>query len=170
MKVICSFCRKTIREAGAGATALDVSHGMCPPCGEYFERLWGGMPLGEYLDQLPKPVLVVNGDGRLVAANQRLAALAGRERAELRGLLGGEAMACVHSRLPEGCGKTVHCRDCTIRNTVTRVSTSGAPVRHVPAYLQTKQGRVPMTISARLVGEYVEVTVEEARPAEPVAA
>lgn len=170
MKVICSFCRKTIRPAERGDSALDVSHGMCGPCGDYFERLWGGMPLGEYLDHLPKPVLVVNGDGRAVALNQRMAAMLGRDRAALRGLLGGEAMACVHSRLPEGCGKTVHCRECTIRNTVGRVARTRRAVQDVPAYLTTQAGRVPMVISARPVGECVEVTVEEAKAAEPVAA
>jgi PAS domain-containing protein len=170
MKLICSYCRKTIREAPARGSVVDVSHGMCPACADYFERLWGGMPLAEYLDLLPKPVLVVNGDGRLVAANQRVAELCGRARADLRGLLGGEALACVHSRLPEGCGKTVHCRECTIRNTVTRVTETRRPAHGVPAYLQTSAGRVPLTISARNVGDYVEVTVDDVQPAEPVAA
>lgn len=170
MKLICSFCRKTIREPQRGASAADVSHGMCPPCGDYFERLWGGMPLGEYLDHLPRPVLVVNGDGRAVALNQRMASLLKRDRRELRGLLGGEAMACVHSRLPEGCGKTVHCRECTIRNAVTEVGETKRPAVNVPAYLKTAQGRLDLVISARPVGDCVEVTIEDLQPAQTAAA
>jgi PAS domain-containing protein len=164
MRVICSYCRKVIRE-DPQAAATQVSHGMCPECDAYFEKLWGGMRLGEYLDLLPRPVLVVDADGRVVAGNTRLAETVGRRREELRGLLGGEAMACAHSRLPEGCGKTVHCRECTIRRAVTKVSETHRPIAHAPAWLQTASGRMSLTISARPVDDFVEVTVEEMRPA-----
>jgi PAS domain-containing protein len=164
--LVCSYGRKTIRDE-RGGPACDVSHGMCPSCADHFERLWKGMPLSEYLDTLPQPVLVVNGDGCVVAANQKLAALFGRDRVELRGLRGGEAMACVHSRLPEGCGKTVHCRECTIRRAVAKVAKTGVAQKRVPAYLQTKDGRVDLRISAKARDGLVHVTVEEARPAQP---
>ncbi|WP_248358300.1 PAS domain-containing protein [Anaeromyxobacter oryzae] len=164
MRVICSYCRTVIRDA-PGAAATDVSHGMCRACDAYFERLWGGMRLGEYLDLLPKPVLVVDADGRVVAGNARLAQALGRSGHELRGLLGGEAMACVHSRLPEGCGKTVHCRECTIRRAVTKVSETQRPIANAPAWLKTDAGRVDLSISARPLEDFVEVTIEEMRPA-----
>ena len=166
--LVCSYCRKTIRQA-PGSPAGDVSHGMCPECGDHFERLWKGMSLSDYLDGLPQAIIVVNGDGRVVAANQKLAALFGKEKAELRGLLGGEAFACVHSRLPEGCGKTIHCRDCTIRRAVTRVAGTGVARERIPAYLDTKDGRVHLRISVTPRKGLVRVTVEELkRPAPKV--
>jgi PAS domain-containing protein len=160
LRVICSFCRKVIKDA-KGAPATAVSHGMCPQCGEYFERLWGGMPLGDYLDLLPRPVLIVDGEGRLVAANRRIAEAVCRDKKELRGLLAGEAMACVHSRLPEGCGKTTHCRDCAIRQVVLDVVKTAKPVTRRAAWVQKDEGRVPLCISARPVQNFVEVTIEE---------
>lgn len=160
MRVVCSYCRQVIREAPRSG-ACEVSHGMCARCGEYFARLWGGMELSEYLDTLPCPVIVVNGDGRVVAANQKIATLFGRERAELRGLLGGEAMACVYSRLPEGCGRTLHCRECTIRRAVTQVAGTGGRLQRVPAYLDTDGGRVSLRISVRDDAGLVHVLVEE---------
>jgi PAS domain-containing protein len=163
--VICAYCRKTIRDA-RGGRACDVSHGMCPSCADHYERLWKGMPLSEYLDTIPQPVVVVNGDGCVVAANQKLAALFGREKVELRGLLGGEALACVHSLLPEGCGKTVHCRECTIRRAVQQVAKSGAPLEKVPAYLDTKDGRVSLRLSVKARDGLVRVLVEEMKPPE----
>lgn len=169
MLVVCSYCHAKIREDASGRS-FDVSHGMCLGCAEHFDRLWGGMSMSEYLDGLPQPVLVVNAEGRVVAANQRLATLFGRDRAEMRGLLGGEALACVHSRLPEGCGKTVHCRECTIRRAVTRVAETGKAQERIPAYLKTKEGRVDLCISVRAKDGLVRVLVDELRPAEDAVA
>lgn len=163
MRVVCSYCRKTIRDTPRSG-ACDVSHGMCPPCGEHFERLWGGMKLSEYLDTLGSPVLVVDGEGRVIAASREAARILGRERDELRGLLGGEALACVHSRLPEGCGRTVHCRECTIRRAVNQVAGTGRSLRRVPAYLDTDAGRVQLRIAVRDEGGLVHVVVEEMAP------
>ena len=165
MLVVCAYCRKTISDARGGS--CDVSHGMCQSCADHYEKLWKGMPLSEYLDTLPQPVIVVNGDGCVVAANQKLAAVFGRDKVELRGLAGGEAMACVHSLLPEGCGKTVHCRECTIRRAVQKVAKTGRALDKVPAYLETKNGRVNLRISVKAKDGLVRVTVEEMKPAEP---
>ncbi len=160
MQLVCSFCRKVIRE-DAGGPALDVSFGMCPACREHFERLWAGMSLSEYLDGLEQAVLVVTVDGRVVAANAKLAALFGREPRDMRGLLAGEAFACVHSRLPEGCGKTIHCRECTIRRAVNEVAETGVAQERIPAYLDTKEGRVPLRITVRAKDGLVKVVIEE---------
>jgi PAS domain-containing protein len=167
MHVVCSYCRRTLVDdpsAGEG-----TSHGMCPPCAEHFEALWRGMSLGEYLDELPDPVLVVNGDARVVAANARAADALGRPRGELRGLLAGEAFACARSRLPGGCGKAVHCRECTIRRSVEQVAQTGAAVDGAQAYLETDAGRQELRISVRASRGLVKVVVEDVRPAAPAA-
>ena len=166
MLVICAYCRKTISD-DRPRRACDVSHGMCPSCADHYERLWRGMPLSEYLDTIDRPVVMLNGDGAVVAANQRLASLFGREKADLRGLLGGEAFACVHSLLPEGCGKTIHCRECTVRRAVEQVAKTGEPLEKIPAYLDTKDGRVNLRISVNAKDGLVRVVVEEMKPGEP---
>jgi PAS domain-containing protein len=163
--VVCAYCRKTISDDRKGG-ACDVSHGMCPSCADHFERLWKGMPLSEYLETIDRPVIMVNGDGAVVAANQKIAALFGREKAELRGLLGGEAFACVHSLLPEGCGKSVHCRECTVRRAVESVTRTGKQLEKIPAYLDTKDGRVNLRISVKAKDGLVRVVVEEMKAAE----
>lgn len=148
MRVICSYCRRVIK-ADPHARVTDVSHGMCEPCGRYFERLWAGMPLGEYIDDLAHPVLLTDGDGRVLAMNAKLAELIGADRKACVGLTGGEAFACVHSRLPEGCGRTVHCRECAVRRTVETVARTGKAQENVPAYLDVEAGRIDLRISAR---------------------
>ncbi len=164
MRLVCSYCHKVIRH-DANSRVCDVSHGMCHVCADHFDRLWKGMSLSEYLDTLPEPVLVVTGDARVMAVNQRAAALSGRNRNRLHGLPAGEALACVHSRLPKGCGRTVHCRECTIRNGVLRVHETGKPLRHVPAWLKTKEGRVELRISVSKENGLVKVVIEDMKGA-----
>jgi PAS domain-containing protein len=161
VRVICSYCRRVIH-ADTQARITDVSHGMCEPCARHFERLWAGMPLGEYLDDLPSPVIVLDGEGRVIAMNQKLADLIGADRASVVGLLGGEALACVRSRLPEGCGRTIHCRDCAMRRAVEEVARTGLPRERVRAYVDRAEGRVHLLISARPVkAGVVQVRIEE---------
>jgi PAS domain-containing protein len=161
VRLVCSYCRTVIR-ADPEARVTDVSHGMCEPCARHFERLWAGMSLGEYLDDLSAPVIVLDGDGRVIAMNQRLADLIGADRTQARGLLGGEALACVRSRLPEGCGRTVHCRDCAMRRAVEEVARTGVARNRVVAYVDRPEGRVHLTLSARPVkAGIVEVRIDE---------
>lgn len=168
MRLVCSYCRQVIRH-DPGTSVKEVSHGMCHSCAEHFGKLWNGMSLSEYLDGLPDPVLVVDGDGRVVGLNERLALRLGRDGRDLRGLLAGEAFACSRSRLPEGCGKTVHCRECTIRLAVTHVRDTKRDLVRAPAWLQTKQGRVSLLISVRPEQGLVKVTVEEMKAPERAA-
>ena len=159
--MICSYCRRTIQD-DPKARITDVSHGMCPKCGDHFERLWAGMPVGEYLDELGSPVILLDGEGRVIAMNQKLADLIGIERARSSGLLGGEALACVRSRLPEGCGRTVHCRECAVRRAVETVSRTGKPQQRVLAYLDTDEGRIDLRVGAKPAkAGIVQVTIEE---------
>lgn len=161
MRVICSYCRRTIR-ADPRARITDVSHGMCEACGAHFARLWAGMPVGEYLDDLSQPVVLLDGEGRVIAMNAKLAKLIGADQDGVQGLTGGEAFACVHSRLPEGCGRTVHCRDCAVRRTVEAVARTGKAQERVPAYLDVEAGRIDLRVTAKPAkAGVVQVKIEE---------
>jgi hypothetical protein len=167
MLLVCCYCSRTIREDDASGAPGAVSHGICPPCAEHFERLWEGMTLSEYLDTLQHPTLVLGPDRRILAANREVAARFGPPRAAVPGALPGEALACARSRLPGGCGKTVHCRECTIRRSVEAVAEGGVTVERVPAYLDTGDGRVELRVSARPREGLVEVVVEKVPGAAP---
>lgn len=147
MRTVCAYCRKLLSETPADPDG--VSHGMCTSCERYFSRLWDGMSLGEYLEELPFPVAVVDADGRLAAANSRLGKLAGAATCSMAGITAGRALACARSRLPEGCGHTVHCRECAIRRTVNEVARTGEARTGVPAYLDTGAGVLELIVSVR---------------------
>lgn len=160
MKLICSYCRADL---GFKEPIHDdrVSHSMCEACFDYFERQWDGQLLGDYLDQFEVPVLVVTPEYRVVAANQRMADALGRSDRELFGLLGGEAVECVHARLPEGCGGTVHCKTCTIRLNVAATTESREPRHRIPASLTQSDGEVCFYVSTEWNDGVVIVILEE---------
>ena len=120
MKVVCSYCNKRMPDK-APINDDSTSHTICPDCFNYFKQQWTGMPLEEYLDNFDLPVIIVDSDARVVAANEEASALTGKPRQEVFGLLGGSALECSYSRLPEGCGKTVHCETCTLRKVINSV-------------------------------------------------
>jgi len=136
-----------------------LSHGLCPACAEHFHRQWSGLDLAGYLEGLETPVVVVDEDGRIMAANQAMSEMLGRPPQECRGLLGGEVFECAHARLPEGCGRTVHCAACTLRRAVTETARSGKPLDNVVAYVERSDGRTELTLSTERIPQGVRVTV-----------
>jgi hypothetical protein len=157
--VICSYCDATIREGKTDAPLR--SHGICADCMRYFKPQWSGLSMDQYLARFSTPVLVVDAAGRIYATNEAMEAGLDRAESELKGLLGGDAMECEYARLPEGCGQTVHCKTCTIRNTVEQTLTTGEAVQGVPAYLNCDDGRLWMRISTRMEADKVVVVIEE---------
>jgi PAS domain-containing protein len=161
MKVVCSYCRADMREVEP-YDDQGVSHGICDECYVHFMRQWEGLKLGEYLDDFEFPVIVVTGnEKRIAAVNQRMAELIGKEEREVAGLLGGEALECVYSRLEGGCGKTIHCKTCTIRKTVNETWETGRSLEQVPARLDRDDGRIHLLISTYKHERAVTVVIED---------
>jgi ferredoxin len=133
---------------------------MCVPCGEYFGAQWNGMSYGVYLERFAFPVVLVESEMRVVAINKPACDMLGRQPGEVVGLLGGEALECGHSRLPEGCGRTVHCSTCTIRNSVNRTNQTGETLSRIPATLRRPDRNVDLLVSTTREGKLVRVTIE----------
>jgi hypothetical protein len=157
MIIICSYCRQKLGEK----RGLGISHSVCEPCLEHFTKQWEGLNLAEYLDGFDAPVLAVDGDARVIAMNDAMASRLGKPKDQLVGLLGGEVMECSHARLPEGCGKTIHCKACTIRLTINQTIATGQPQERVPAYVM--QGKVKLSLCISTVLDpppVVRITIE----------
>lgn len=159
MKVICSYCRNKMDDKEPFDSDL-VSHGMCEDCIEYFSPQWEGLSLGEYLDRFDFPVIVVNEDCRILAANQEMANIIGRGERETQGLLTGEAVECVYSRMEGGCGNTIHCKTCTIRNSVSHTLETGESLHRVECYVEKGNERIPFFITTVKLEKSVQVLVE----------
>ncbi|BCS31189.1 sensor histidine kinase [Luteitalea sp. TBR-22] len=65
------------------------------------------------LEGVASPAALLNPDREIIAANSRLAHLAGAGRAQLAGRRIGEVLGCVHAlEQPNGCGTTEACAMC----------------------------------------------------------
>lgn len=163
MRVICSKCQRILADEGSRSDL--VQRRLCTGCARAVGPGSRPRALSEALEDIPGPVVVIDPDGRVLAANSAVAGMLGRERDALLGLRGGEAMTCAYAQLPEGCGNTVHCRECTIRRTVMAVYEDGRPRLGVLAYLRAEAMPLDVVLSARPYAGCVLVSVESASPA-----
>ncbi|MBD3275870.1 MAG: hypothetical protein GF372_11195 [Candidatus Marinimicrobia bacterium] len=165
MKVICCSCGISLGERDSTAFEQDaISHGLCDSCSHSFMAQIG-MPLDEYLGGIEAPVTVVTPEGRIATANAKGFELLGKNFNEIHGEKGGDVFDCEYARLPEGCGETIHCSGCTIRNTVMATLETGEVQRNVPAILNkhAEDGtkRFDLLISTEQKGGVVFLTILE---------
>lgn len=165
MRVICAGCGQHIGDKPAERFGPDaVSHGICEPCAIRFLAR-AGVPVHEYLESLPVPTVLVTEEGAVNSANSSALSLLGKRPAQIQGQQGGDVFECTYAELPEGCGKTVHCSGCTIRNTVMDTWETGEPHPRVPAYLQQspsgEPGRLELLISTEKQGGMVFLRIEK---------
>ncbi len=159
MRVVCAWCQRVL---SGGDDDAPVSHGICANCRAdvEFERL----PLDELVARLPSPVLAVDGEGRVLAANGVASAVLGAAPAAMRGELCGDVIQCVHARLTGGCGKTEHCVGCAIRRAIEHTAKTGEPVRDVPALNYVRGADAPIwrayRVSTERIGRIVLLCIE----------
>lgn len=163
MKIECAWCKKTIgfkevpgEERGEGP----ITHGLCKDCESHFV-FQCGVSEQEYIDDIRFPVCIVDGDGVVLSANRELQTFLGKDVEQIRQFKGGDVFECEFARLPEGCGKTVHCSGCTIRKTVTNTFQTGQAAVRVPATVSRTSSKLDMTISTEKVGNVVYLRIDK---------
>jgi PAS domain-containing protein len=160
----CTRCGTELELGLVGSSGEPViSHGLCQRCARSL-LAQRGVPLVEYLDGLGAPVAVVDHDGVVRAANEKLCELLSQDPSSVRGKLGGDVFECEYAALPEGCGRTIHCSACAIRRTVTDTFDSGISRERVPASLrQGNPGQarsIDLLISTERVGSHVLMRID----------
>lgn len=157
MKVICAWCGTLIRE---GDDSL-VSHGMCASCRHNPEMLHG-KPLENFADAFPFPVVITDGSIRPVAINRSAYENLTNHQKITDYSTMGIMVECRHSREPGGCGKTVHCTGCVLRDTIAKTNETGEPFTDVPAKLNSAAEEVFYYVSTRKVDNHVLVKMVKA--------
>ena len=165
MKRVCAWCKTELGNLSTGGVTDDtITHGICKKCKEYFFSNKRS-EFNDFLDRLAAPVLVVNPEGIVTTANKNARFMLGKDLSQIEGELGGDVMECAYARLPGGCGNTVHCKSCTIRNTVMDTFETGKSRIKVPAYpdIQTPSGvqNIRFLISTEKAENFVLLRIDE---------
>jgi hypothetical protein len=164
VKKICSKCEKTIPPFSTTLNPRRV-YGICPECEADLTRQIKGPALEKYLDTLPSPALVVNRDMRVIAYNQSCALHLFETQPKPTGLLAGEFLECHNASLPERCGATPACLDCSLRRTATDTLKTGESQKYVPALIEGVEGarrvRREYIISTDKLGDMVQIMIEK---------
>lgn len=161
IEVICFYCGAHIRNVESRRSI--VSHGVCRNC---LPRLVKdlGQPLSDFLDKLSTPILVVQKDMQVVAANSAARRLSPEPLEDLSGRLCGEVIGCGHSHEEGGCGRTVHCLSCAIRRSIAHTIETSEPCHDIPAYpdvgLLRGERQVHFRISTEKKGDFVLLKIE----------
>ena len=161
----CCYCKKHLGDIEEiGDDTVRISHGVCLDCLPKFVA-GTGTPYTEYLDRLQVPLFVVSSDSRVIYANTRGRALGAEDLSELQNHPpAGEVFECFYAKSSEGCGETVHCKSCTIRNTVLATATTGVTHTRVPAYMdlgsEVGEKSIRFFVSTQQVGEFVLLRVD----------
>ena len=166
IRVVCCYCKKQVKTKPSDCDA--VSHGVCDQCLPLMVRELG-QPMQEYLDELKAPVLVVQDNARVIAANVAARKMLTKEQLEICGELAGEVLGCSHSREPGGCGQTVHCKSCAIRQCVTHTMATAEPCRKTAFAdigLVSGDKRLRFLIETERVNSFVRLTMYDVREAQ----
>lgn len=163
MKYVCAYCNAVLRPESSGKDG--VSHGICPPCYNHIKASLG-VDLKEYLNMLDHPVYLVDDDVRILSANYKAWFLKGEKIPGVTDKRLGEVFECENAIKSDGCGKSVCCSGCAIRNSVTKTFKTGEPVIKKPASLVSGIKGVPtgidLFVSTYKVGKAVFLKVEPA--------
>ncbi|HEY4744189.1 MAG TPA: hypothetical protein VIH45_05985 [Desulfuromonadaceae bacterium] len=164
MKRICAWCGKELGTA-LSETGHDevITHGICETCaGSLFSG--ARTTLRSFLDTLGVPVVVANGAATINTANSAALALLRKDAADVDGTKSGDVFECAFAALPQGCGQTIHCSGCMIRNTVMDTYRTGNSHLKCPATLKrgtlAQPEHIDLLISTEKQGDVVLLRID----------
>ena len=108
---------------------------------------------------------------RTLTANKLARELLGKGLDKIEGFKGGEIIECVHAGTQHGCGRDIHCKSCTLRNTVLETFDKGKSFLNVKTFPDIQVGQEVKTMSLKIstekVANVVLLSIDEfAGPAE----
>ncbi len=157
---VCAWCSGAMGTVEGDFLAKHpVTHGICPNCARLIAQRLGLSTFSEFLDGLGVPVLLMDEDLRVLTANRLAKEALGKDLPHILGYKGGDVIECRNAKLPGGCGQTVHCRGCVIRNSVNKTRLTGESCVKVPAYPDVQLGAERKTLSLKITTEKVGACV-----------
>ncbi len=166
MRTVCAWCQKEYKSSVSDRENSPINHGICANC--LVDLEYNTIEIGQFLNTFDLPLLVVDGNAVVQNANKVALEFLKKTGEDIHNTLAGDVISCVYADLPEGCGHTVHCDGCAIRNAVEETYRTGESSKTVEAfqYLKTPVGpqRIKIYISTEKVGERVFLQLETMKP------
>ncbi|SHO43474.1 hypothetical protein SAMN02745220_00387 [Desulfopila aestuarii DSM 18488] len=159
MHLICSYCGRYIKEKEPFEVRRNT-HGICPDCIIPLLKQDNGLFYDEYLETFDVPVVILDSQCRVAAANQAGLRMMEKPIERVIGMLGGEALECRYSKLAGGCGRTVHCETCTIRNLISEIMEHQIPQYNRSITIDTEKGMSNFTVSTVFYDGLVHIVFE----------
>lgn len=113
------------------------------------------------IDNLPSAIVVLDYDTSIVLANRLAEQFSQQSKHHLIGLRGGIAFNCIHAdEHPLGCGYSLSCESCVVRNTVEESIRTGTGMSGVEAPMTFRHtgGRL-LSVSTTVLAEHELVIV-----------
>jgi PAS domain-containing protein len=112
------------------------------------------------LNAIPLMIFVVDEDMRIRDLNDAAAAVFGLNKATVLNRRGGEVLHCLHWHdVPEGCGRAPFCKNCLIRNSVTR-SFQGRAVTRKRTKVKLLLGGEPQELELLITASQMSINAE----------
>jgi len=144
VRVLCSWCYNTIESSELN----DDQEVMCPDCKKWHQGATEDC-IKEFLENLPIPVVSIAADNTIITTNSKASEIFRLEPEKNFEKKAGELFDCKNSRSAGGCGKTVNCMKCTIRNLVLTTYLDGTPREKVSVPVETNENKkASLTVSA----------------------
>ncbi len=138
-----------------------ITHGICADCAERVFKSSHPHTIREFIDKIDAPIIVIQNDTTIAAANKKANNMLKAEP----GNKTGNALECSCADLPGGCGKTIHCKACTIRSTILKTRKTGKSYSNIKSYqnIHTPEGtkQKTITIATEKVWDTILVRVDE---------
>jgi len=121
-------------------------------------------PMQEFLDRFPGPVLVMDPEENVLAANRKAIEISAVTPDQIRGMKCGNVLKCQQAEEPEGCGRRDKCRSCIMLQAMRYSHSTGLPKTRIPASPEFEwldDRRTVIYVSSEKIGDLVILTLEE---------
>ena len=161
----CLKCKNTLVQGFDENEEKFITNKICPDCKSDIQCNQGPTKISELLDFFELPVIAINKDRQVIAANTHALNLTNKSLDESLFMLGGDFMNCKHSILSEGCGNTDHCITCAVSHCIAMTHETGIGFNKIKTHLHTRDGEIEkklkITITTELQNDIALLRIDE---------
>jgi hypothetical protein len=127
MSKMCAWCYKPLGHKADDRSS--ITHGIGEICTGNFLKT--RVTLTASLNLIEDPLLAFDQENKTVSANELALLALEKKYSAIEDKPFGEVFGCLYSSYPDGCGNTIHCSECQIRNSINHTRATGESLKGV---------------------------------------